>query len=95
MKKILNCWRGWRTRMQMRRMERRKMLAMDESHRRIQLKEYGGVLHVSFDGIPLIDTRELNCGDDISEVLSRLSSIRETYALYMLDLSEGGMRKTL
>ena len=76
----------------LRRSNRRRLALASESMRRIQLKEYGGVAYVSFDGVPLVDSRILSGGGDMTELLDTLTRMRDTYALYMLDCVEGGLR---
>lgn len=64
-----------------RRAEKRKKARMRECCQMVQVKEFGGILYVSFDGVPLVDT---NCLVD--KIPEALDDIRSTYAEWL----EGG-----
>ena len=89
MKKLKNLFRSLRSYLRMRRTNRLRNRLLREGLCRIQVKEYGGVVHISFDGIPLVDSRYLNKDVDI---VDHLSYIRCTYLLYGMDQLEAGLR---
>lgn len=76
--KIIMRIREW---LQVQREERRKRSADKrvkalerEAQRMVQVKEFGSVVYVSYDGVPLVDINGLV--DDVPEVLN---DIRATY----------------
>ena len=85
MKKIMKFIMGIREWLQMQRENNRKRCS--EKHRKalacecrrmVQVKEFGGVVYVSYDGVPLVDVNSL-----VDSIPEALDDIRATYAEWM------------
>lgn len=66
--------KAMRERSRERRAEKRVKALEREAQRMVQVKEFGSVVYVSYDGVPLVDINGLV--DDVPEVLN---DIRATY----------------
>lgn len=80
--KIIMRVREW---LRVQREERRKRSAdkrqkelKRESMRMVQVKEFGGVVYVSYDGVPLVDVNSI-----VDSIPEALDDIRATYVEWM------------
>lgn len=73
---------GWlkamRERSQERRVQKRTEAINRESLRMVQVKEFGGVVYVSYDGVPLVDVNSI-----VDNIPEALDDVRATYVEWM------------
>lgn len=61
-----------------RRVQKRSGAIIREARQMVQVKEFGGIVYVSYDGVPLVDVNSIE--DSIPEALD---DIRATYVEWM------------
>lgn len=61
-----------------RRVQKRSGAIIREARQMVQVKEFGGIVYVSYDGVPLVDVNSI-----VDSIPEALDDIRATYVEWM------------